>query len=153
MRKKTNTLISIMTLSMILFVALSIEATSLSPYGRYKANQEEQLQNEWPRERIRESRAIQPDGTIITFELVLGGEYNPGIMYRKNGYTIIDDDSKTWCWVTRAENGRLVSTGFPVHLYDPEELGLEKNLKPTKERAEELRDIMRRHNPNWRFSK
>ena len=143
MRKQTNTLISIITLYMILFVALSIEALTLSPYGQIKASQGDLIHNEWTRERVVMEEATQPDGTLITFEIVIGGENNPDWYYRKDGYTIFQDESRTYFWAIRSEDGGIKSSGYPIHLYDPEELGLEKNLKYTKERAEELRDKIR----------
>ena len=124
MRRRTNTLISIMTLSMILFVVLPAEALSLSPYGRIRASQGDLIHNEWTEERVWVEEATQPDGTLITFEIVIGGENNPNWLYRKDGYTIFQDESRTYFWAIRSEDGGIKSSGYPVHLYDPEELGL-----------------------------
>jgi len=66
-----------------------------------------------------------------------------------NGFTItFDFESRYWCWARQAEDGTLESTGFPAHLYNPEEIGLEKDIRMSKERAEMQRDMVREFNEN-----
>jgi len=98
----------------------------------------------------------QPDGTIISIETVVGGENNPEAFERWNGYTVIrDEESGYWCYARQAEDGNLESTGLPVHLYDADDLGIEKDIRMAQERAlEELRmlreDIRRSFQYNFK---
>ena len=83
----------------------------------------------------------QPDGIAIVLEGVLGG-LNNYFMFRKNGYTVIRDlESRHYCWVYQDENGQLESTGYPVHLYDPNELGLKKDIRMSEEEYQRIRNI------------
>ena len=92
-----------------------------------------------------ESTFTQPDGMKVTIETVIGGKNNPSIIQRINGFTVVrDTDTRYWCWARQAEDGALESTGYPVHLYDPEELGLEKNIRISNERAKKEEEMIRK---------
>ena len=99
----------------------------------------------WEKEKILPNQIeFQPDGTKVIFETVFGGENNPSFFDRINGFTItFDYNTKFYCWARQSEDGWLQSTGYPVHLYDPEKLGLKKNIRITKERAEEQAESIR----------
>jgi hypothetical protein len=82
----------------------------------------------------------QPDGTVIEFE-----HYWTPINYctnlRINGYTIIKDKSTSYfCWQQQTEDGDVESSGYPVHLYAPDELGLEKGTGRTVKKQYEIFD-------------
>ena len=68
------------------------------------------------------SQITQPDGTTI--DVLLTGDEFHNWVHNEDGFTIIQDDvTGYWCWA-RAENGNLISTGYPVHLNNPISLGL-----------------------------
>jgi hypothetical protein len=142
----------IIVISLILCIVKSLEGRLPNPYydpnaipDRVDTTTPQQLIDGWyiP-ESVIKFKVSLPDGTIIEIEDVDGGENNPDVLYRINGYTVIDeDDPHCWYWARQAEDGTLESTGYPVHLYDPEELGLEKNIKMSKEAAEKERDRLK----------
>ena len=96
------------------------------------------------REQVIQYRAIQPDGTIIMVEMVVGGQNNPFAFKRLNEFSLVRDESKYYCWARQGEDGNLKSTGYAIHLYDPEELGLEKDIRFSDEFFEQRRYWMRR---------
>ena len=78
----------------------------------------------------------QPDGTKLLLSAVFGDENNNVTLYSIDGYTVIQDpETRFWCWARQSEEGDLESTGLPVHTHDPDELGLEKNIRMSRERA------------------
>ena len=89
----------------------------------------------WYPEYVSKEMVFQPDGVEFEIEWVSGGENNLDDLYRIDGFTIIKDETGFWCWAKQGEDGSLESTGYPVHLYDPVELGLKKNIRMTRERA------------------
>ena len=73
-------------------------------------------------------------------EEIEGGKNNPDFLYRLNDFTVVYDyKTKYYCWALQNKDGWLESTGYPVHLHNPEQLGLEKNIRMTNERAEEVK--------------
>jgi len=68
------------------------------------------------------NKLTQPDGTVI--ELLYSGDEFHNWPHDANGFTmIIDEHTGYVCWA-KAQGGNLVSTGKPVHLFTPQELGL-----------------------------
>ena len=102
--------------------------------------------SDWMPETISTGEVTQPDGTILVLELITGGENNPLSFLRLNGYIVAIDKSMYYCWARQADDGTIESTGNPVHLYEPERLGLEKDIRLSNEKAEELRDRLQRSN-------
>ena len=91
---------------------------------------------------------MQPDGTKIKLEFVLGGRNNPLIMLRINGFTVVYDyESKFFCWARQANDGTLESTKYPVHLHDPETIGLEKDIRMSDEATKLEIERIRKFNP------
>jgi len=89
-------------------------------------------------EEIYKVKIKQPDGVIIEVDRIYGGKNNPTSIYQKNGFSIRwDRETNYFCWAERSDNGSLESTGYPIHLYDPEDLKLEKNIRISDERFEE----------------
>jgi len=111
------------------------------PNPDFNPNEHPPSQRTWFPEQIhRIVEFIQPDGIVIEFEEYTGGENNPYIMFRMNEFTIVwDRESGYWCFARQSHDGNLESTGYPVHLYNPEELGLEKNIRMSEERAKDRR--------------
>jgi len=73
-----------------------------------------------------EMQLFQPDGTELLL-FASGDEYHNWI-HDQNDYTVIQDpQSGFWSWA-KLEEGQLVSSGYPVHLYSPQSLGLEPKL-------------------------
>ncbi|MGA4577444.1 M6 family metalloprotease domain-containing protein [Limisphaera sp. VF-2] len=71
----------------------------------------------------------QPDGTLI----VVRGEGDEFYAHFEtpDGYTVTFDPAlRAYCYARVSPEGRLVSTGIPVHLARPAELGLEPGLRP-----------------------
>ena len=86
----------------------------------------------------------QPDGTVINV-LTTGDEFHHW-PHNENGFTIIQDAvTGFWCWA-KAENGDLISTGYPIHLHSPESLGLSPKENISNERYQQLRDDFNSHN-------
>jgi len=71
------------------------------------------------------SEITQPDGKIV--KIFSSGDEFHHWGHNEEGY-IIQLDQKTGfhCWA-RLEDDELVSTGYPIHLYDPKSLGLVPN--------------------------
>jgi len=91
---------------------------------------------------------IMPDGTEVDVERIHGGENNPVILYRKYGYTIEYHRELGWCWAYQNEEGWLRATNFPIHLTNPDTLGLDKNIRMSKDRADEIRNRINNTHPN-----
>jgi len=75
----------------------------------------------------------QSDETVIDIERVIIVENS--IQYywdRKDGYTLGYDTWKNnWCWLKQTKDGKIKSTGYPIHRHDPQKLGLPKNIRMT----------------------
>jgi len=103
----------------------------------------------WQKELIiRTIEATQPDGAIIEIEQIMGGVNNPRWDFlRKGEYTVVwDKETKYFCWARQGADGNLESTGYPIHLYDADNLGLEKNIRMSKEQAEnEVRHLQKKN--------
>ena len=129
MKNKTISNNLIVTFTMISCIVYYIGATDL------EINYIPDPDSEWDIEVVLMIiELIQPDGAKIPIESIYGGENNPGSFQRMNGFTvIINKESGFWCWAYQNENGDLESTGYPAHLYDPIELGLEKNIRMSRE--------------------
>ncbi|MCL2065684.1 MAG: M6 family metalloprotease domain-containing protein, partial [Candidatus Cloacimonetes bacterium] len=64
----------------------------------------------------------QPDGTRL--HVFQSGDEFHNWIHDENGFTIIYDQiSQYWCWAI-SENGDLASTGYPVHRFTPQRIGL-----------------------------
>ena len=81
----------------------------------------------------------QPDKTIVD-AFATGND--PGFIrcHDANDYTIVKD-RKTgfFCWAYLDSDGYLESTGFPIHLYNPKDLGLEPGIYPKRLRDEDIK--------------
>ena len=78
-----------------------------------------------------------PDGTKISI-LWSGDEFHHWA-HDESYYTMIQDPSTGyWCWAT-VEKGDLVSTGNPIHLSNPQLLGLIPNMNISHEIYQQLR--------------
>jgi len=84
------------------------------------------------------SKLEQPDGTII--DVLLSGDEYHNWAHDINYYTIIQDPKTGfWCW-GKAVDGDVESTGYPVHLYSIDGLGINpgdniSELKYSEKRA------------------
>ena len=77
----------------------------------------------------------QPDGKKI--EAFVSGDEFHNWRHDKYLYTIIQDPKTGyWCWA-KAENGNLISTGYPIHQYSPQSLGLQAKENISTERYQE----------------
>ena len=84
------------------------------------------------------ARLTQPDGTQI--EVLRSGDEFHNWIHDENGFTVVQDpETGYWCW-GRAENGNLISTGFPIHLNTAESLGLNPRENISEERYLQKRD-------------
>jgi len=91
-------------------------------------------ETEWGIEMFMESAVLQPDGISIVIEKVFLGKNNPLMVLRKDGFTVIQDsETEYYCWARQSKEGLLESTGKPIHLYNPNDLGLEKNIRISDE--------------------
>jgi hypothetical protein len=80
------------------------------------------------------SSKTQPDGTVIK-AFYTGWQnsfthdgFHMGYvrLHDENDFTIIlDEETGFYCWAKQGADGALESTGYPVHLHDPRDLGLE----------------------------
>ncbi|MCL2062875.1 MAG: hypothetical protein FWG98_00685 [Candidatus Cloacimonetes bacterium] len=124
----------IVVLAMIL-IMMTILLASLSVNSNSVVFQENEPKRTWnEREIIMDWELTQADGTILKVERVRGGFNNPTHFYRINGYTLqYDRNIRSWCWAYQDETGRLRATEYPAHLYDPEELGFEKDIRYSEE--------------------
>ena len=137
MKGQKNIIKLIIVVSVILVFVSNLEPKLILREGYVK---EQSLPpGEWSAELVLPYRATQPDGTIIILEEVIGGKNNLLSFIRLNGYTVAKDDSKLYSWAIQGELGNLVPTGYAIHLYDPEELGLEKDIRFSDELAERLK--------------
>ena len=79
----------------------------------------------------------QADGTEIP-AFYTGDEFF-GRHYDKNNYTmVIDSKTKYWCWAQQGKDGYLESTGYEIHLYTPESLGLKPGITVSKDVMNEI---------------
>jgi len=96
-------------------------------------------------EMIVEFEFLQPDGALVILEMVSGAKNHAGILIRQYDFTVKKDSlSGFYCWARQADDGSLMSTGLPVHLYDPEVLGLERNIRMSAEKNREEAERVRR---------
>jgi M6 family metalloprotease-like protein len=80
----------------------------------------------------------QPDGTVV--DVLYSGDWHHNWAHDENHFTIIQDPTTGyWCWA-RTENGIMVSTGFPIHRYTPQNLGLTPRQNISEARYRELRE-------------
>ena len=81
----------------------------------------------------------QPDGIVM--RLFITGDEFYRRLHDENNFTIIrDKNTRYFCWAKQGEDGRLESTGKPIHLYDPKEIGLEPGEDYSRARIRELID-------------
>ena len=79
----------------------------------------------------------QPDNTIIN--VYQSGDEFHNWVHDENGFTIIlDSITGYWSWAI-AENGSLISTGFPIHLHSPQSRSLSPGENISNEKYLELR--------------
>ena len=80
---------------------------------------------------------VQPDGTELHV-LVSGDEFH-NWAHNENLFTMVQDDQTGfWCWA-KEEQGNVVSSGFPVHLYSPESLGLQPSINISESQYQDKR--------------
>ena len=83
------------------------------------------------------SQIIQPDSTIV--EVLLSGDEFHNWAHDEDGFTIIKDPvTGYWCWAV-AEDGDLVSTGYPIHTTNRNLIGLSPGENISTERYREIR--------------
>jgi len=71
------------------------------------------------------SEITQPDGKSV--KIFSSGDEFHHWGHNEEGYIIkLDPKTGFHCWA-KLENDELISTGYPIHLYDPKELGLTPN--------------------------
>ncbi|MCL1827125.1 MAG: hypothetical protein FWG20_03690 [Candidatus Cloacimonetes bacterium] len=76
----------------------------------------------------------QPDGTVFIAK-VSGDEFS-WRYYDENNYTMIQDpQTNIWCWAVENEKGGLNSSKYPVHLHDPQSLGLKPGAYNSPKRS------------------
>jgi hypothetical protein len=87
----------------------------------------------------------QPDGVVVNF--FQSGDLAYSWLHSEDNFTI-ESDPKTnfFCWAIHTEDGQdIKSSGYPIHLYDPVDLGLQPNIHPPREvlreRAREIRQL------------
>jgi M6 family metalloprotease-like protein len=81
------------------------------------------------------SQITQPDGTVIG--ILLSGDEFHNWAHDANEYTIIQDPvTGHWCWAvySTTRSGDVESSGYPIHLYTPQSLGLEPRINISNER-------------------
>ncbi len=98
------------------------------------------------------NQLVQPDGTVI--DVLFSGDEFHNWAHTEEGYTMIQDASSGyWCWAEE-RNGDLVSTGYSVHLTNPQILGISPNQNISDERYKEKRryfdDSMNQRSSNTR---
>jgi len=89
------------------------------------------------------SQLIQPDGKVL--DVFYSGDEYHNWPHDEDYYTMIIEEKTGYvCWAV-AENGKLISTGKPVHLYSPQELGLSprENISEEQYRAQYERKMSR----------
>ena len=82
----------------------------------------------------------QPDGVRISMAYI---RYPNGYMLYRTMYeytTLLDSLTGFWCYAINDEDGRLINSGYPLHLHDPNDLGIKINIKPSIEEIEEYRE-------------
>ena len=122
----------ITVLTIILLGTFNLVATESSDVTHQ--NPDTQENSIWKDEVSFEVEKRQPDGIIVVIEFVLGGSNNPLHLIQNDGFTILlDSKTRYYCWARQNNYGRLESTGYPVHLHDPNQLGLEKNIRMSDE--------------------
>jgi M6 family metalloprotease-like protein len=95
-----------------------------------------------------QSSLTQPDKTVI--DVLLSGDEFHNWAHNEDGYTIIQDiKTGNWCWAKTTNEGGLESTGYPIHLYSPQSLGLQPKLNISEEKYQEKR---RDHDSNTRLT-
>jgi M6 family metalloprotease-like protein len=83
----------------------------------------------------------QPDGK--SFEAFLSGDEFYHWVHDEHGFTIIQDEiTGYWCWAVESMTirGDIESSGYPVHLYGTDKLGLKAGINISKEKYLELRE-------------
>jgi hypothetical protein len=94
----------------------------------------------------------QPDGTLI--QAFITGHRTTGYVryYRyhdEDGYTMIrDEQTRYYCWARQCPDGWLLSTGLPVHLHNPAELGISPGEDNSPSRRQEIWDRLVSENEN-----
>lgn len=83
------------------------------------------------------NQLTQPDGTIL--DVLYSGDEFHNWAHNEDGFTIIQDSkSGYWCWA-KAENGDIISTGYAVHLINPQDIGLSPYENISEEKYREKR--------------
>ena len=83
------------------------------------------------------SQITQPDSIIV--EVFLSGDEFHNWVHDEDGYTIIQDPiTGYWCWAI-AQDGDLVSTGYPIHTTSRNLTGLSPGENISVEKYREIR--------------
>jgi len=79
----------------------------------------------------------QPDGTKIS--VYQSGDEHHHWLHDGDGFTIaLDNNTGYWCWAL-LENDTLVSSGHPIHLTYPRDIGIEPHINISAEKYQEKR--------------
>ena len=81
-------------------------------------------------------KVVQPDETKI--DVYKSGDEFHNWYHDSEQYTIVQDEKTSfWCWA-KAENGGLISTGYPIHLYSPVSLNISPRENISEQRYYQL---------------
>jgi hypothetical protein len=85
----------------------------------------------------------QPDGVVVSFYQAADFELRL-ISQGIDGYTIVQDKkTKFLCWAVQSEDGHdIVSSGYPIHLFEPVELGIDRFVRRSPELMQKIRERM-----------
>jgi M6 family metalloprotease-like protein len=86
------------------------------------------------------SQLTQPDGTKL--DIFLSGDEFHNWVSDDSGFTIIQDpQTGYWCWAMHSPSSPdvIMSSGYPVHLHSPENLGLQPYINISVQRYQEIR--------------
>jgi len=81
---------------------------------------------------------VQPDGVEVSIIKSVYREGYTEYVYKRNFAVMLDSLSGYWCYAKQGEDGWLESTGYPIHLHNPANIGIIFFERPTDERIEEL---------------
>jgi M6 family metalloprotease-like protein len=142
---KIKSIIGLMTFMLLLSNLYSMQPSPYyDPNARLDNPRHRRQADGWYPELIFITKITQPDGVEIELEIISGGVNNlVGRLLRLNEYTVVrDNETGFHTWARLAPDGTLESTGKPIHLYDPKELGLEKNLRMSDEQAKKVEEML-----------
>ena len=147
MKRQISKILKMIVLTLILSFVTTLLAFESNNTSQDKSNESSTLDDR-SKKKGEKIEFAQPDGTKLILEVFLGGRNNPSFLLQKNGFTVVyDPNSKYFCWARQSDNGRLESTKYPVHLHNPELLGLEKDIRMSDDAANAEEERLRKNNP------